>query len=105
MVNLNAISLSVSPEALAILTFMSVAVVKLVHSAFIKDWEACAKIVGAGVTGGIVALFVPNVTGMAGVLIGLGGSGIITAASFLSSTTVVSSPVVSSPVVDPNTIG
>lgn len=94
---MDALTLNLSPEVWAMISFAVIAVVKLVDDAFNKDWRTIAKIVGATVAGLVIAGLVPDVKLFVGAMAGLSASGLITTAAFLgtkvtSTTTAVSVP-------------
>ncbi len=64
-------------ETLAALGFFAVASVKFVDSLFKKDWEACAKIIVAGLAPAVLAHFI-GFSVVIAALAGLSGSGLIT---------------------------
>lgn len=68
---------TLEPMTAAILLGMVAGVVELTKRAFDKDWRACAIIVGAGITGALVA-FALNIGALMGAVIGLSASGYIT---------------------------
>ena len=63
----------------AILLGMVAGVVELIKRAFEKDWKAVAIILGAGVTGALVALALA-INPLIGAVVGLAASGFITIA-------------------------
>ena len=63
----------------AILLGMVAGVVELIKRAFEKDWKAVAIILGAGVTGALVAL-ATAINPLIGAVVGLAASGFITIA-------------------------
>lgn len=71
------------PELDAVTTFvllgMVAGVVELVKRAFAKDWRAVAIIMGAGVTGALVALPL-GINVLVGAVIGFAASGLVTIA-------------------------
>lgn len=83
---MNDISLAISPLAAAIIGFAVIAVIKLVDDAFNKDWRTVIKIVGAAIVGAGLAVLIPDVTVLAGLVTGLSASGLVTTANFLSPT-------------------
>lgn len=80
---MNEISLAVSPVAVGVITFVTIAVIKLVDDAFAKDWKTAVKIIGAALVGALVGHFTTGVGGFNGMLVGLSASGLITTAAIL----------------------
>jgi hypothetical protein len=94
---MNPLNIVASPESIAIVTFLCVAVVKLVDELFNKDWRGAAKIAGSAVVGLIAGHFVHGVGGLDGLAIGLSASGLITGLSFVGSVS-PAAPVAAMPV-------
>lgn len=69
----------IEPIAAAILLGMVAGVVELIKRLFEKDWKAVAIILGAGITGALVALLIA-INPLIGAVIGLAASGYITIA-------------------------
>lgn len=67
------------PVAATILLGMVAGVVELIKRAFEKDWKAVAIILGAGITGALVALLI-NINPLIGAVVGLAASGFVTIA-------------------------
>lgn len=89
MTDVSVVSLTAAPEVLAAFSLVCIATVKLVDSAWKRDWEACAKIVGCALFGSLLALFIPDMKVITGLLFGLSGSGLITTVSKLADTKIV----------------
>lgn len=70
---------NLDPVSAAILLGMVAGVVECLKRAFAKDWKAVAIIVGAGVTGALVALSI-TINPLIGAVVGLAASGFITIA-------------------------
>lgn len=70
---------NLDPVSAAILLGMVAGVVECLKRAFAKDWKAVAIIVGAGVTGALVALPIA-INPLIGAVVGLAASGFITIA-------------------------
>jgi triosephosphate isomerase len=70
---------NLDPVSAAILLGMVAGVVECLKRAFAKDWKAVAIIVGAGVTGALVALSIA-INPLIGAVVGLAASGFITIA-------------------------
>lgn len=70
---------NLDPISAAILLGMVAGVVELIKRAFDKDWKAVSTIVGAGITGALVALAI-QINPLIGAVVGLASSGFITIA-------------------------
>ena len=70
---------NLDPISAAILLGMVAGVVELIKRAFDKDWKAVCTIVGAGITGALVALAI-QINPLIGAVVGLASSGFITIA-------------------------
>jgi len=70
-----------------------VGVVELIKRLFDKDFRSAAIIAGAGVIGAVVGPQI-GIPWIAGLIIGLQGSGLITAASYLGAKKPATTPVV-----------
>jgi len=70
---------NLDPIATAILLGMVAGVVELIKRAFAKDFKTAAIIIGAGTTGGLVAIPL-NINPLIGIVVGLASSGFITIA-------------------------
>lgn len=70
---------NLDPIATAILLGMVAGVVELIKRAFAKDFKTTAIIIGAGTTGGLVAIPL-NINPLIGIVVGLASSGFITIA-------------------------
>ena len=70
---------NLDPLTAVILLGMVAGVVELIKRAFAKDWKSCAIILGAGITGGLVALPLA-INPLIGIVVGLASSGFITIA-------------------------
>lgn len=73
--------------------FAVVGVVEFVKRLFAKDYQASAIILGASIVGALIGHSL-GITYLAGLIMGLQGSGFVTTASYLSSK--VSTPVTTS---------
>lgn len=71
---------NLDPISAAILLGMVAGVVELIKRAFDKDWKAVCTIVGAGITGALVALAIQINPLIIGAVVGLASSGFITIA-------------------------
>ena len=80
---MNPLSISVSPETVALLTFFCIGFVKLVDELFSKDWQGAAKVIGSTIVGALVALAVPHLSVIEGAALGLSASGVITGFSMI----------------------
>lgn len=69
----------IEPIAAAVLLGMVAGVVELIKRLFEKDWKAVSIILGAGVTGALVALLIA-INPLIGAVIGFAASGYITIA-------------------------
>lgn len=74
--------LEIAPQTVAVLTFLVIAVVKLIDQLFARDWAGSLKIVFAALTGLAVSFGVDGLTALAGIVVGLSGSGLITTVGF-----------------------
>lgn len=73
---------TVDPAALAAITLAVVAVVKILTSLFERDYKAAITVLVAGVVGALIGPFAgPNITWLAGMLIGFSAAGVITTAT------------------------
>lgn len=70
---------NLDPISAAILLGMVAGVVELIKRAFDKDWKVVCTIVGAGITGALVALAI-QINPLIGAVVGLASSGFITIA-------------------------
>lgn len=70
---------NLDPIATAILLGMVAGVVELIKRAFAKDFKTAAIIIGAGTTGGLVAIPL-SINPLIGIVVGLASSGFITIA-------------------------
>lgn len=70
---------NLDPIATAILLGMVAGVVELIKRAFAKDFKTAAIIIGAGTTGGLVAIPLA-INPLIGIVVGLASSGFITIA-------------------------
>jgi hypothetical protein len=74
--------LEIAPQTVAVLTFLVIAGVKLIDQLFDRDWKGSAKIITAALIGGVVSYGVDGLTVLAGLSLGLAGSGLITTVGF-----------------------
>lgn len=83
------LALDIAPQTLAILSLLVIATIKLIDQLFDRDFRGASKIIGAGLIGVAVAYGVDGLSVLAGLAVGLAGSGLITAVGYTKKTTPV----------------
>lgn len=77
---MNDVTVSLSPIAYAILTFLVIGAITLVRKLYTKEYEDAAIIVVATLIGGLAGHYMVGVGGLLGLLVGLNASGLVTTA-------------------------